>query len=258
MKKRRSALFYGCMAALGLVVLIWAGIGLLNLAINPMSLTASFRDRGRDLAHPKREFDESFDGNFTIYEGRYGGRGKGGLRSVQFEGVLAGEDRLLEIRFPETILEEATISESTERMEGEPCALLMYQRFCCMPMEYTYAFLDLEVGASSDPAALLDEHFGYELEGAGDRVVLCTMDFSNTFNHTTKCYVWERGPDGMVLAALGGSVVVPYDMDIGWRVRDRESLRWRKALYAGTVLADVATGPLQLAFVLLIGQGMVR
>ena len=45
---------------------------------------------------------------------------------------------------------------------------------------------------------------------------------------------------------------------MAWEVRDSGSLRWRKALYAGTVLADVATGPFQLAFIALIGPGIVR
>lgn len=260
--KSRKALLYGCLAALGLFAAIWMVIGILNLVVNPANITAGWHKANFDFAHPNREFTRDFDGNYEIFEGTYGGterRGGQTYHHVQFPGVLVGADRHLDILFPGTILEKAIISESGQRIPGSPSAYLLYQRFCCVEMETTYALLDLQEGAVSDPAALLGDHFGHEITVGADPVIFCEMDFSNVFDHTTMCYLWERGPDGsMVVSAVGGSVVVPYDMDLEWTVRDRSTHHLRKVVFAGTVVADILTGPLQLAFWAVIGPGIVR
>lgn len=253
MKRGTKRIIGGCAAA---AAVVWIGIGVVNLCASPANLTRGFAKKQREYAHPRREFSARFEGNHAIFEGSYVGAEKYWGRTyhhVQFPGVLEGEGRYLDVLFPETVMEQAVIFESGRRIESSRFAFLLLELFCCLEMEVGEALRSQEEGVSSDPARFMKEHLGFETGEVGEQVVLCEMDLTNVFNHTTMCIMWDGGR----VVARGGSVVVPYEMELEWRVRSPGGFMARKLWYAATVLADVVTGPLQLAFWLIVGPRMV-
>lgn len=244
------------------MVLGWIAVGFINLFVNSMNITRGFHESQFEFAHVRREMASDFDGNSRIYDGYYGGtveRGGKTYHHVQFPGVLIGEGRQLNILFPETILDEAIIFESDERIDGSQGACLTYQHYCCVVMETSNLFLDQEPGTASDPVLIMKENFGRDITPPDGPYILCSMDFCNIYDQTIQCILWERSDSGgMTVAAKGGSIGMPYDMDIEWTVRNRETFRFRKLIYAAAVVADVVTGPVQLAFWAIVGPSIVR
>jgi hypothetical protein len=189
-----------------------------------------------------------------VFDGTYLGPGESGLHRAVFAGVLEGEGRMLNVEFPGSILEDALVHESAENVTGGSSAWLVTRMYCCVEMETVHALLDLDPGAEVGPVELLSDHFGYDAGQVTYPAVVCDLDMTSTFNQSTRCWLWQDGP---VVTSVGGSVVRPYDWDIGWVQRDRAALGKRKLGMLGTALVDIVTGPLQLAFWILLGPQIV-
>jgi hypothetical protein len=246
-------------------------------------ITSSYNKSNEEYRHVFREFDFTFPGTHRVYRGTWGETLVGGkkYRLFQFQGVLKGEGRLFSVMVPdlnELAPEKAGIAvpknyvdslgsmqftDSEGLASGDRPAYLLLQRMMPMDdMKSFYALFNQKKNLRSDPAALLKEHFGYDIEGPGYPLALVDLDVTLNYRYSARCIIWDRDGAGSTRVAYVGLDGDSYDnprMDIGWSERNRPVYLLRQLGYAGTVIADIVTSPVQLVYVLLLGSaGGVR
>ncbi len=250
----------GCALCFFLFALVWTGLGVFNLSFNDLSFTEGWRKKKEDLAHPRNEFSDppssqSFHAGVTAPARQVDGVA---FTPYRFDDVLEGQGRVLEIGVPHGTTGVFDISEPGVPMEGERNAFLFYEHMCCAPMEQFNAIIQLAEGAESDPHDLFSTHFARELPAGLDEVHLVSLTFSNIFNWHANAVTWARGPEGTwTVASTAVDAGRGYDVvDVAWRVRSESEVRRARWGVVPAVALDMATGPLQLAFLLLLAPGV--
>jgi hypothetical protein len=237
-------------------------------------ITSSLSRSNMEYLNVKREFTLGLQRDCKVYRGVWGGTREihgETCRLFQFPGVLKGEGRLLEVLVPlkETAspeggrreLKSARVrdgelyfGESPAGIDGGHPAYLLVQVLDRFDNNSSSgALAGQKIGTRSDPVALLKEQFGQEISDPRYPLVLVSLDAKGTDEYRARCLVWDRIDDGVAVVTYAGTDRDRYNgprMGIGWRERSRPVYALRRAGYAGTILADIATSPAQLVWLL--------
>jgi len=251
----------GCGVGAGFLVLVYLTLGLFNLAINETNQTHQLTKDIRALEHVNNEFVDTrkHDG---LARGRYVEVSKidgAPHHHVQFDGALAGDDRVLDIHFPHEQFDLATLEEADKKQEGQEHAYLLMQKTCCLDQDFWHELFEMEPGDTTSPVDLFADRLGFVLEDPPPTFFFAHLDFSNVFDFSTRWIQWEqRGEGKWEVVGRGSSMQQPYDLDVDWVQRDRSQIRKRKWGYALTGPLDVLIWPLEVLLLVAIGMGGVR
>ena len=249
MKTATRNVLVGCLALVLLAAVPYLVAGVFNLVYNDLTLTHGLAEDIEDGSRATHEFRGALD-RARLIEGRYLGFSEleGDLRHhVQFDDVLRGDGRVLDVHLARDRFGPTLVAESLEVREGTVPAYLWLQLTCCMDQGAWYELFEIEPGQDKDAADLLRRLFGHELDAGTDELMLVHLDFANVFQFSTSWYHFQRSADGVwSVAGRGSSVAQDYDFELRWVQRDRGAVRTLKLGYAATVPLDVIGWPLHL------------
>ncbi|MCU0849330.1 MAG: hypothetical protein MUD12_15720 [Spirochaetes bacterium] len=201
---------------------------------------------------PTREFRD-FAENNRLYTGTLVSenaayRGKE-CYHIQFEGVLEGNGRYLEIYLPRDGQADAAILETDKKLDGKKISFLIIERSCCAD-NYRELFDPIPMRETEKNPSLLFNYvknkFGRSVSAADLPVIFCKLSFSNVFQYSVIYTVWETGAAGASYR-WNSSLEQPYsNIEVGWGKRSRAVYVLSRAGYVFTALFDVATSPIQL------------
>ncbi|MBN1532948.1 MAG: hypothetical protein JXA20_09820 [Spirochaetes bacterium] len=255
------------------------------LALNGC-ITRSYYRSNEQLRNPAREFDSGFGPSFRVFKGVNAGvREIGGERFhvLGFSGPLKGENRFLRVMVPvkgrlspaAEVAAGGMVKESkrliqrpgniiiTEegKEEGDAPAYLLVRFAVNLKGQQRNPFHYLKAGEISDPGEVF-RYFGIQETDIRYPLAMVELDFSNTMKYIARAAVWERGPGEMGTVRSLGVDIDSFDgprLKVQWQERSRLVYGLRQAGYAGTVIADAVTAPVQLVMLLIYGlSGPVR
>jgi len=224
-------------------------------------ITTAYHKSNEEYAHVFREFDMSETGE-SVHKGRDGGVQEiGGVtyHRLQFDNRLRGPERYLEILLPANPNAGARsgaapvfLRESSELITSSiPCYLVL-QTTAGRDLESFYAFFRLATGQESDPAETMKKQFQYSIDQSS-RVSLVRLDFAMNYVYSTNAAHWQSMQSKRVSAVwIDSDAYNSPRLAIEWRERSKFLYGLRQFGYAGTVLADVVTSPVQLAGAILL------
>lgn len=245
-------------------------------------ITASYHRSNVAYRNAHREFNTASSSSVTVYRGRWGGireiKGEK-YHYLQFEGILKGNGRYLDVTLPVkgrltraeklgpdglfhetdtwiTRPGDVIFRESSKAVVGAHPAYLIFQMYSAPNMDAFYALHNQKAGQESDPAAIMQNHFHYGIKDPKFPLALVKLDFTLNYNYSARSLVWDRDKDGKTRVICEGIDVDSYDgprLAVEWKERSRLVYGLRQAGYAGTVIADVVTSPVQLVMLLLTG-----
>ncbi len=249
------------------ILLLWA---------LPACITSHYKKANQEYAHVFREFQMDSDSAPAARTGRFVGTTQRKGRSyyhLQFDGILKGTDRVLDVLLP-VVDGEGTapkgpggksgpiwIEEAARRIESKHPAYLVFETVAPRNLDSFYAVLRLQAGEASDPAQLLREHFRTEVRGLEYPVMFAKINFSINYTYSADAIRWKRPAGGAAVVSAAWLDLGPYEserMKVRWVERSRGVYTLRQLGYIGTVPADVITAPLQLVGLclrLLVGPG---
>ncbi len=197
------------------------------------------------------EFDRSqgATGNYRILPGRL--RVKDGVASMQFDRLLIGEGRYLNV---ESSPRGIRFFESRQRFASDENVFLIQQNTCCMDEKAFRTILFLKPGDKTDLADILKRHFTFTAV-PGLPAGLLVMDFSNTYTFSAMHGFWQKESELAYFVQAPGAEYSEVLGDIEWVQRSRFQLALLYAWYGIAVPVDIVTSPFQLAAVLLVGPG---
>jgi len=260
-KSRKRLIGIGCGVAAGILVLVYLTLGLVNLASNDTNQTHQLKKKIDALEHARNEFVDSRDRDGLV-RGRYVGVSKidgAAHHHVQFDGVLEGDDRILDIHFAHELFEAAIVAEAGKKQEGEAHAFLLMQKTCCLDQDFWYELFEMDVGDTTSPVDLFADRLDYVIEDPPPEIFFAHLDYGNVFDFSTRWIQWEqRGAGQWVVVGRGSSMQQPYELDVDWVQRDRSQIRKWKWGYALTGPLDVVGWPVEVLLLVAIGVGGVR
>lgn len=218
------------------------------------NITAAYHESNEKRGDVEREFRQHL--GTVVYKGVWAGEQEfRGARChhLQFANLLKGRDRYLDVLISAT--GEVFLIESPKRLAGSRPAYLILQATAPMDSDGFYALFEQQVGKESAPAAILAEHFDYEVTERRYPFAIVKLDFASTDQYTSTGIVWELR-EGRSIVDLKSLTYEPYDgphLRIAWKVRNCPGYQLRKVGYVGTVLADIVTSPVQIVMYLVIG-----
>ncbi len=200
------------------------------------------------------EFDRALGGdtNYRITKGRLSR--ENGKALMQFEGVLIGEGRYLNI---ESTPEGIRFYESATAIAGKAVTLIR-QNACCMDDKAFREILFLKPGQAISAADILQKHYHFSVATQEYPAALLVMDFTNIYTFTAMHAYWEKDAQVSYFAQAPGTDYNEVMKDIAWQKRSRLELAGLYAWYGVTVAVDIVTATFQLAGLLLLGKGFVR
>lgn len=245
-------------------------------------ITAAYNKSNVEFSHVYREFNMASVQGERVFKGLYEGvRDVEGEKYhyLQFDGLLKGEGRYLDVMLPlkgrqtraekigpdgrfhetDTLVTSpgnVIFRESSSAVNGARPAYLVFQASSSTNMDSFYALFNLKAGRESDPVAIMKQHFRYDIGEAKYPLALVKLDFTLNYSYSARSLVWDRGPGGKTRVTCEGIDLDKYDgprLDVEWKERSRVVYGLRLAGYAGTVIADVVTSPVQLVMMLLKG-----
>jgi len=245
-------------------------------------ITSSYHRSNEEYGHVHREFTAGLaQGHQVIIGTREGYREIEGEKYhyMRFGGILKGEGRYLDVVLPVkeratpaeslgkdglfhetggTIMRPGylTIRESSSSVKPGNPAYCVFQRCGTSDMDAFYALFNQRKGMISDPVEIMKKHFMVDISGPVYPLVVVRLDFSNTGKYTARALVREKAPDGKTVVACEGVDIDGYEgprLGVKWKVRNRPVYVLRQFGYIGTIIADVATSPVQLVMLVLTG-----
>ena len=245
-------------------------------------ITAAYKKSNVEYSHAYREFNMAGASGERVYKGTYEGVREidgGKYHYLQFDGLLKGQGRFLDVllplkgvqtraeklgpdgRFHETdtfITRPGNVifRESSTAVNGTRPAYLIFVRTALYSMEPFYALHNLRAGQESDPVAIMKQHFKYDIRDPKYPLALVKLNFSLNYKYSTRSLVWDSGPDGKTRVSCEGIDLDSYDgprLAVQWKERNKLVYGLRQAGYAGTIIADVVTSPVQLVMLVLTG-----
>ncbi|MBP7586118.1 MAG: hypothetical protein KBA61_18900 [Spirochaetes bacterium] len=245
-------------------------------------ITTAYKRSNDEYRHVYREFNRDFRSGTKVFPGVYGGVRDidgGKYHLLQFDGLLMGAGRHLDVmlplegrktrteepgpdgRFHETdriIIRPGTITfrESSAAITGTLPAYLIFQRSSSSDMDAFYALFNQKAGQESDPVSIMKQHFKYDIADPKYPLALVKLDFTLNYSYSARSLVWEKNASGKTAVACEGVDIDKYDgprFSVEWKERSKMVYGLKQAGYAGTVIADVVTSPVQLVLLLLGG-----
>lgn len=209
----------------------------------------------REYRSPINEFDRTLRAGAVYHVSKGRMVTHAGKTVLQFDGVLIGEGRFLNV---DSSPQGLRFYESSARLpEGKP-VYLVQQNACCMEDQAFRTVLFLKPGQQLAVTDILRQHFRHGAEAVGEPAALLVLDFSNIYTFSAMHAFWENGPGVSYFVQSPGSDYGEVLGEIGWGERSRLRLAGMYGWYAVTVPVDILTGPFQVAGLLLLGRGMVK
>jgi hypothetical protein len=245
-------------------------------------ITAAYKKSNVEYSHVYREFNMAGVSGERVYKGTYEGVREidgGKYHYLQFDGLLKGQGRFLDVMLPlkgrltraeklgpdgrfhetDTLITRpglVSIRESSIPIAGTHPAYLIFKTTSSGNMDSFYALFNLKTGHESDPVELMKRHFKYDINAPVYPLAALELNFVLNYSYSTRAIVWDRDPDGKTRVACEGIDVGNYDgprLAVEWKERNKLVYGLRQFGYAGTVIADVVTSPVQLVMLVLTG-----
>ncbi len=267
-----------------------AGVYLIILLLSTGCITASYQRSNDAYSHAKREFTPQFNHNTMVIKGQWAGevdhRG-GRCYRLQFDNVLKGNGRYLDVLIPleayrmkgyhgtwpygRNESEDMAVHpglpffvESDRKVGGGHPAYLILLDPTGVDTELFNAFFNLNTGGTADPGGLMKKHFHYVIENSVYPLALVKLEIQGQDRYrehdkfNAHAVIWDRTHDGKTAITSCSSVADEFysdHMDIRWKERNKPLFVLRQAGYVGTVIADIITSPVQLAYIILKAMG---
>jgi len=168
---------------------------------------------------------------------------------LQFEGVLEGPGRYLNLYLPRDGRSDAAILETDRKLDGKKISFLIVERTCCAD-NYKELFDPIPMRETEkNPSILYDyvkNKFGRSVSAADLPVIFCQLSFTNVLKYSVIYTVWETGAAGASYR-WNSSLDQPYsNIEVNWGKRSRVVYILSRTGYVFTALFDIATSPIQL------------
>ncbi|MBL8032549.1 MAG: hypothetical protein JNJ69_02530 [Leptospiraceae bacterium] len=201
------------------------------------------------------EFDLTLpqNGNYRITAGTMSVQN--GLTTLQFEGVLSGAGRVLNV---ESTAQGIMFYETRGALSPGTRVFLITQITCCMNDNAFREILFLKAGQKANAAEMLRRHFGYETGNLENPTAILVMDFSNVYTFSAMHAVWKTADEVAYFSQAPGTDYNDVMQRIAWEKRSKASIAALYGWYGVTVPVDIVTGPVQLIMLLLYGYGMAK
>ncbi len=245
-------------------------------------ITTAYKRSNDEYRHVFREFNRECASTATVYRGAYAGIRDidgGKYHYLQFDGLLKGQGRYLDVMLPlegrETRAQalgpdglfhetdriiirpgQVTFRETSTAIAGTHPAYLMLQSCASSNMDAFYALFNQKAGKESDPVSIMKQHFKYDIADPKYPLALVKLDFTLNYSYSARSLVWEKNASGKTAVACEGVDIDKYDgprFSVEWKERSKMVYGLKQAGYAGTVIADVVTSPVQLVMLVLGG-----
>ena len=242
-------------------------------------ITSSYHKSNEEYRSARREFNPVPETSYRVVKGICTGKREMDGETyyhLQFQALLKGDGRYLDVMIPvkPRMVNTSEVGpdgnlRDTGRLMKSPGAVLFRESVTAAAggtpvylvfrvsmdnrRDFQDLFMDQQTGKAGDPGALFQRN-NYLLKEAQYPLVLAVLDFSNIFTYSANAIVWEKGADGKPFVACTGLDYGPYDaagLGIAWKERSRMIYLLRHGGYAGTVIADVVTSPVQLVMYIL-------
>ena len=173
---------------------------------------------------------------------------------LQFQGVLGGEGRFLNILLPYDNTGKPLIFESAAEITNGKPAYLFLVRSCCTD-EYREIFDPVTSREIEKDAARMKKYLSEKFPGSAGRdmspVIFCELSFTNVKYFSLVYKIWKPY-GGEPFSEPGFLLEEPYSsIKVNWEQRSRIKYCLVKAGYILPVLADIATSPIQLVGVII-------
>ena len=215
--------------------------------------TITYHEKFSNAGNEMAEFND-FDEKYRLYKGtvadenlmRHGKR----YYHLQFSGVLAGTERILNILIPHEYGTEPEIFETAGTISGGEKTYLLVVRICC-PDEYNRIFDPIESRETEKNSILMKKYLAQKFPGSSSEnrwpVIFCELSLTNIKTYNLIYKKWNPvSPDG-IISSHGSSLNVSYSkMEIRWEKRSIVKNAIIKAGYIFPVIADIVTSPVQL------------
>lgn len=169
---------------------------------------------------------------------------------LQFNGVLAGQGRILNILIPHDDGAEPEIFETWGTPAEGRKTYIMVVRLCC-PDDHKEIFDPLTSREIEKSSVLMKQYlllkFPESLSEDQWPVIFCELSLTNVKTYNLVYKKWNPVPSGKDIAGYGAALEVPYSkMDLKWCRRSMAGNIIIKAGYILPVIIDIVTSPVQL------------
>lgn len=220
-------------------------------------VTISYHDSMKGVSSGVKEFTE-FDGTFKLYRGLYSDKtvSRNGREyyETQFDGVLEGTGRYLNVLVPVKYGYDPVVFESSASISGDRPAFLAVERYCCMD-DYKEIYdpsYSLGMGKDAEKMKGVLKKYFPGLENSGGGVMFISLSFTNVNYFSLITSLWRPGEE--VDKRIENTFLLNAEyskLDVRWVNRSRVMSALSKGGYVFTAAADIITSPIQLIGVLI-------
>ena len=225
--------------------------------------TISYHDRMKYYGSPRSEFVDTTEAR-SMFEGvlvddRLIRNGKP-YYHLQFERVMDGAGRYLDLYLPHDTSDASLVFESNVKKPGKRASFLLLERTCCSN-EYGEFSDPLKTrDLEKNPERLFDivrDKLKKNVTRADLPIVFVKLVFSNVFKYDIIYTVWKAEGGDATSFSWNACLQLSYDtIDVKWKNRSRALYGLSKVGYVGPVIVDIVTSPIQLiAAILYFGMG---
>jgi hypothetical protein len=211
----------------------------------------------KGISSEVKEFRE-IDGSFKLYRGLYSDKtvSRNGREyyEAQFDGVLEGAGRYLNVLVPVNYGYDPVVFESSASLSGERPAFLALERYCCIDDYKEIYDPSYSMGMEKDAEKMkgvLKKYFpGLENSGGGVMFISLSLYNVNYFSLITSH--WRPGEDVKKRVENSFLLNAEYSrLEVRWGSRSRVMSILSKGGYIFTAAADIITSPVQLLGVII-------